>query len=81
MLTAVSAQILTDHIPAVASEQRSQPMALLICRAELEASFGQEVWLAVLPDMGAQPTSGPVCGVCSTAPPRQESKFTGLSNC
>lgn len=50
----------TKFLFIAAPEQRCEPAALPICRAQLVATSGQGTQLAGLPDLGPQPTGHPV---------------------
>lgn len=57
-LTETSIHFLVDQIPACSgAEQRSQPVALPVYRAQPMAPSGQRVWLAVLPNIRRQSTA------------------------
>lgn len=60
---------------AVASKQRSQLIALPICRAKSVAPYGQGTWSAVLLDVSPQPMSRANHAAYSLALPGQDSKF------
>lgn len=57
-LRTTSTQVRADRISAcsdaIATEQRSQPVALSFCRTTPAASRGRVAWLAILPDLGPQ---------------------------
>lgn len=57
-LTKTSIHFLVNQIPACSgAEQRSQPVALPMYRAQPTAQTGQRAWLADLPNMGPQSTA------------------------
>lgn len=61
-------------------EQRFQPMALTICRAEPAALPDQGIQLAVMPDVCPQSTGLIQCRTHSTSRAMQGSKFTAFPN-